>query len=120
MATSIASKGTALVTGASRGIGRAIALRLAADGYDVIGVARAQAELDSLCAEVAKRGEHPGPAEDEHRAARIAARLSRTALASSARRPEGRAARTGRPSRPGRTVVRAARAARRGVAPARR
>lgn len=43
---------TALVTGASRGIGRAIASRLAIDGYDVIAAARHKQELDEVCAEI--------------------------------------------------------------------
>ncbi len=42
----------ALVTGASRGIGRAIALRLARDGYEVVAVARKRRELDALCDEI--------------------------------------------------------------------
>jgi NAD(P)-dependent dehydrogenase (short-subunit alcohol dehydrogenase family) len=42
----------ALVSGASRGIGRAIALDLAAAGCDVIGVARSGAALAQLGAEV--------------------------------------------------------------------
>jgi NADP-dependent 3-hydroxy acid dehydrogenase YdfG len=47
---------TILVTGASRGIGRAIALRFARDGWTVIAVARRQPELDALKAEIEGEG----------------------------------------------------------------
>lgn len=46
----------ALVTGASRGIGRTIALALAETGADVIGVARSASALDDLGAEVTNLG----------------------------------------------------------------
>jgi len=49
------AKGTALVTGASRGIGRAIALRLSADGYDIVAAARDEGELDSLRGDIERR-----------------------------------------------------------------
>jgi NADP-dependent 3-hydroxy acid dehydrogenase YdfG len=55
-ATATGARPTALVTGASRGIGRAICLKLAHQGYDIIGLARHEAELDALCIEVTQLG----------------------------------------------------------------
>jgi len=46
----------AVVTGASRGIGRSIALALAAEGAKVVASARNAAELDKLVAEIGERG----------------------------------------------------------------
>ncbi|HEX4221302.1 MAG TPA: SDR family oxidoreductase [Pseudonocardiaceae bacterium] len=43
---------TAIVTGASRGFGRAIAAALVAAGHRVIGIARDQAELDAVRADL--------------------------------------------------------------------
>ena len=48
----------AIVTGASRGIGRAIALRLAKDGRHVVCVARSKGPLDELVAEIKNAGGH--------------------------------------------------------------
>ena len=52
MNTSPLSGQTAIVTGAGRGIGAACALALAAAGADVALLARTQAELDTVAAEV--------------------------------------------------------------------
>ncbi|WP_131736427.1 SDR family oxidoreductase [Actinomadura roseirufa] len=49
---------TALVTGASRGIGKATALALAAEGANVVLSSRRQAALDEVAAEI--RAAHPG------------------------------------------------------------
>jgi 3-oxoacyl-[acyl-carrier protein] reductase len=46
----------AIVTGASRGIGRAIATRLAADGRHVVCVSRSQGPLNELVAEIQAAG----------------------------------------------------------------
>jgi NAD(P)-dependent dehydrogenase (short-subunit alcohol dehydrogenase family) len=48
----------ALVTGASRGIGKAIAQALAAEGTDLVLVSRKQESLDAVAAEI--RAAHPG------------------------------------------------------------
>lgn len=48
-------KPVAVVTGASRGIGRAIALRLAAD-HHVVAIARSRQQLEDLVAELRARG----------------------------------------------------------------
>jgi NADP-dependent 3-hydroxy acid dehydrogenase YdfG len=47
---------SALVTGASRGIGRAIAERLAHDDYEVVAAARSRAELDTVVAAIVAEG----------------------------------------------------------------
>lgn len=47
---------TALVTGASRGIGEAVAKRLAAEGATVIAAARTAADLDRVVAEITASG----------------------------------------------------------------
>ncbi|MSQ90548.1 MAG: 3-oxoacyl-[acyl-carrier-protein] reductase [Phycisphaerales bacterium] len=49
-------KRVAIVTGASRGIGRAIALRLAADGRYLVGIARNAEQLELLRAEITAAG----------------------------------------------------------------
>jgi NAD(P)-dependent dehydrogenase (short-subunit alcohol dehydrogenase family) len=46
----------AVVTGGGRGLGRAVALRLAADGTDVAVLARSAAEVEAVADEARARG----------------------------------------------------------------
>ncbi len=52
----VIEKRVAIVTGASRGIGRAIAMRLAADGRHLVGIARNTDQLEALRVEIAAAG----------------------------------------------------------------
>jgi 3-oxoacyl-[acyl-carrier protein] reductase len=51
-------KPVAVITGASRGIGRSVAIALAAEGYDIAAIARSvdSEGMENLCNEVEKRG----------------------------------------------------------------
>ena len=50
------SKGTALVTGASGGIGRVFAVKLAREGYDVVVAARSKGKLEAVAKEIEGHG----------------------------------------------------------------
>lgn len=56
--SSTAAKGVALVTGAAQGLGKAIALRLSEDGYDVAinDIPSQEANINLVLQEIQKRG----------------------------------------------------------------
>jgi len=77
------SKGVALVTGASRGIGRAIALRLADDGYDVaVNDLPNMSAIDAVAKEIEGKGRRtitvPGDVSEESVVTGIIQRTVRT------------------------------------------
>ncbi|MCD9639892.1 hypothetical protein HAX54_024844, partial [Datura stramonium] len=58
------AKRTVLITGVSRGLGKALALELATRGHCIIGCARSQDKLNALQAELAS-ATNP-PSENKH------------------------------------------------------
>ncbi|KAJ7224625.1 acetoin reductase family protein [Mycena pura] len=74
-------KGTAIVTGAAQGIGRAIALRLADDGFDVAvnDISAKLEQLETLVAEIKQKGQqssaHPADVSQEEEVKDMAAQV---------------------------------------------
>jgi NAD(P)-dependent dehydrogenase (short-subunit alcohol dehydrogenase family) len=69
-----------VVTGASRGIGRAIALRLAAEGSRVVLSSRTQADLDSAADEIERKGGQAAVLAQDLREPQAGAQLAQFAI----------------------------------------
>lgn len=74
----MADRGTAVVTGASSGIGRATALALAGEGYQVIAAARRTDRLEALATQDPRITPWPLDVTDQGSVDALAARLSET------------------------------------------
>jgi len=70
----------AIVTGASRGIGRAIALRLAQDGATLVLAARTEADLDEVASKIKSSGGNATTVVGDLRAPNVPAALVNAAL----------------------------------------
>ena len=92
------ARGTAVVTGASSGIGAATARRLAAEGFRVVAAARRTDRLEALAAEVPGITAHPLDVTDPDSVAALAAAVPRVHAAGGERR-RGLRPRPGREAR---------------------